>query len=64
MRVTVLEISAELENITDLSIESDYEYHMHFRCKKCMTETDLMKFSSNNKVPLMGDVNNVHVHRT
>ncbi|KAH7638615.1 duf866 domain containing protein [Dermatophagoides farinae] len=54
MRVIVLEISAQLENVTNLTIPTDYTFHMHFRCNNCHIETDLMKFSSMNKVPLMG----------
>ena len=54
MRVTVLEISAQLENVTNLTIPFDYEYHMYFCCKNCLTKTDVIKFSADNKVPLMG----------
>ncbi|XP_027195104.2 CXXC motif containing zinc binding protein-like [Dermatophagoides pteronyssinus] len=55
MRVSVLEISAQLENVTNLTISSQYEYHIKFKCNNCDTETEnFMTFSDDSKVPLMG----------
>ncbi|KAI7694924.1 hypothetical protein SSS_05712 [Sarcoptes scabiei] len=54
MKVTALEISAILENVTDLSTYPDYDYHIQFRCTNCGSETEkAMTFNSLEKIPVM-----------